>query len=105
MTMLMVWLGELHRAWVWGEDAPETVVIVSGKGNHSKSKSSALKAPVDFQLARLDSPFTDVIGNCGRVTASGDAVQSWLLSPGILQRLKLVDEQVPQLSCNKVSVK
>ncbi|KAG0619548.1 hypothetical protein M758_4G147100 [Ceratodon purpureus] len=105
MTMLMAWLGELHHAWVWGEDVPETVVIVSGKGKHSRSKVSALKAPVDLHLAQLGSPFTDVVGNCGRVTASGDAVQSWLLSPGILQRLKLVDEQIPQFSHSKLLVK
>ena len=105
MTMLMLWLGELHHAWVWGEDVPETVVIISGKGKHSKSKISGLKAPVDSQLAQLCSPFTDVFGNCGRVVASGDAVQSWLLSPVILQRLKLMDEQIPQHSNNKVIVK
>jgi len=91
ITMLLVWLEELRLAWVWGEDAPEEVVIVIGKGTHSKSKSSALRAPLDLQLAQLSAPFTDVVGNCGRVTASGDAVQNWLLSPGIAQRLGLVD--------------
>lgn len=91
ITMLTVWLGELHHALVWGEDAPESVVIVTGKGSHSKSKSSVLKTPVDLQLAQLCSPFTDVVGNCGRVSASGDDVQNWLLSPCTSQRLRLVD--------------
>ena len=104
MTMLMVWLGELHHALIWGEDAPESVVIISGKGKHSKSKISALKTQVDSQLVQLCSPFTDVVGNCGRVAASGDAVQSWLLSPGILQRLKLADERISQLSHYQVIV-
>lgn len=89
--MLRVWLEQLRLAWVWGEDAPESVIIVTGKGMHSRSKSSALKAPVDSELAQLCAPFTDVVGNCGRVTASGDSVQEWLLSPGIAQRLGFVD--------------
>lgn len=91
ITMLLVWLEELRLAWVWGEDAPEVVVIITGKGTHSKSKSSALKVPVDLQLAQLCAPFTDVVGNYGRLTASGDAVQNWLLSPGVAQGLGLVD--------------
>lgn len=93
--MLLTWLGELHQAWVWGEDAPETVVVVTGKGKHSKSKSSALKAPIDVQLAQLNSPFNDLEGNLGRSTASGSAVQDWLLSQGIKQQLRLIDAIQP----------
>lgn len=100
MTMLLTWLEELHLAWVWGEDPPETIVVVTGKGKHSKNMESALKAHIESQLSQLGSPFTQCGDNWGRLSASGSALQDWLLSPGIKQRLSLVDAKSPRPSYN-----
>ncbi|CAK9215004.1 unnamed protein product [Sphagnum jensenii] len=95
-TMLLMWLEELHLALLWGEDSPEFVVIVTGKGKHSKSKSSMLKAPIDAQLVHLNFPFLEQGRNSGRVVASGSSVRDWLFSSGIKQQLSLVDATNPQ---------
>ena len=100
MTMLVTWLEALHLAWVWGEDPPETIVVVTGKGKHSKNMESALKAQIESQLSQLSSPFTQCGDNSGRLSASGTALQDWLLSPGIKQRLSLVDTTSPRPSYN-----
>ncbi|KAL3678649.1 hypothetical protein R1sor_021605 [Riccia sorocarpa] len=93
ITALLAWLSEVYLAWLWGEDTPVRVRVITGKGKHSRSKTSALKAPVESLLLDLSSPFTCKEDE-GFLAASGDAVRSWLLSPGIIERINLTETEV-----------
>ncbi|KAL2609873.1 hypothetical protein R1flu_028446 [Riccia fluitans] len=97
MTALLAWLSEVYLAWLWGEDTPVKVRVITGKGKHSRSKTSALKAPVESLLLDLESPFTSKEKE-GYLAASGDAVKSWLLSPRTIERINLTETEVPAAS-------
>ncbi|KAG6550411.1 hypothetical protein Mapa_008374 [Marchantia paleacea] len=91
MTALMAWLSEIYLAWLWGEDTPLKVRIITGKGKHSRSKTSALKSPVEGFLGELNSPFSSMDEGSGFLAASGDEVRAWLFSPGIKEGLHLTE--------------
>lgn len=63
----------------------------AGKGKHSRAKTSALKPAVENLLVELQGPFVSKEEDYrGFLFASGDSVRSWLMTPGIKQKLQLM---------------
>ncbi|CAM6091036.1 unnamed protein product [Calypogeia fissa] len=90
MLALLKWLDELHVACLWGENVPGRLRIITGKGKHSRAKTSALKLPVENLLLELHAPFVSKEEDYrGFLVASGDSVRAWLMTPGIKQKLQL----------------
>jgi pentatricopeptide repeat protein len=92
MVAILKWLNDLHVAWLWGEDVPARLRIITGKGKHSKAKTSALKDPAENLLRQLQAPFISKDEDYGGfLVASGESVRSWCSKPGVVHKLQLTE--------------
>ena len=80
-----------------GEITPACVRIVTGWGKYNKRHAgeSPLKAMVEWEVGNIRGPFKEMVGNPGRLEASGTDVRTWLINLDA-DRLVLKDTSHPQ---------